>query len=376
MAFPYEPRGVPRSGAPWCPMLYLFDITETTVQLQDFDFILPPELIAQVPAARRDQARLMVVDRAQQRVTHDTFANLGHYLHAGDVLVVNDTKVIPARLRGRKVGTGGKVEVLLLHELQTGRWEVLLKPAAKVRLGMIIECGDGVLSGRILERRAGGTAVMQFTPAEIYTALDKCGEVPLPPYIKRAGTAEEHTFDLARYQTVYACHPGAVAAPTAGLHFTPELLERLTQQGIARATVTLHVGWGTFQPIRTTQVEQHRMTQEFYCLTAPEAAVIARARAAGGRVVAVGTTATRTLETIGQQVGSVTAHSGWSDLFIYPGYRFQIVDALVTNFHLPRSTLFLLVCAFAGRELMLEAYRTAIAAGYRFYSYGDAMYIQ
>jgi S-adenosylmethionine:tRNA ribosyltransferase-isomerase len=346
------------------------------VQLQDFDFALPPELIAQVPAARRDQARLMVVDRTQQRVTHDTFTNLGNYLHPGDVLVVNDTEVIPARLRGRKVGTGGKVEVLLLHELQKGAWEVLLKPAAKVRLGMTIAFGDGVLSGRILERCAGGTVVMQFTPVEIYAVLAQCGEVPLPPYIKRAGTAEEHTFDLARYQTVYACHPGAVAAPTAGLHFTPELLERLTQQGITRAAVTLHIGWGTFQPIRTTQVEQHRMTQEFYHLTASEAAVIARARAAGGRVVAVGTTATRTLETIGQQVGSGTASSGWSDLFIYPGYRFQIVDALVTNFHLPRSTLFLLVCAFAGRELMLEAYRLAIAAGYRFYSYGDAMYIQ
>ena len=346
------------------------------MQLQDFDFILPPELIAQAPTARRDQARLMVVDRAQQRVTHDTFTNIGNYLHTGDVLVVNDTKVIPARLHGRKVGTGGKVEVLLLHELQTGMWEILLKPAAKVRLGMTIEFGDGILSGHILERRAEGTTIVQFTPSEIYTALDKCGEVPLPPYIKRGGTAEEHTFDLARYQTVYAHHPGAVAAPTAGLHFTPELLERLTQQGIARAAVTLHVGWGTFQPMRTTQVEQHRMSQEFYCLTAPEAAIIARARAAGGRVVAVGTTATRTLETIGQQVGSVTARSGWSGLFIYPGYRFQIVDALVTNFHLPRSTLFLLVCAFAGRELMLEAYRTAIATGYRFYSYGDAMYIR
>jgi S-adenosylmethionine:tRNA ribosyltransferase-isomerase len=241
---------------------------------------------------------------------------------------------------------------------------------------MTIEFGDGVLRGRILERRAGGTAVVQFTPAEIYATLDKCGEVPLPPYIKRAGTVEERTFDLTRYQTVYACHPGAVAAPTAGLHFTTDLLEQLTQHGITRAAVTLHVGWGTFQPIRTTQVEEHRMPQEFYCLSAPEAAAIARARAAGGRVVAVGTTATRTLETIGQQVGNITASSGWSDLFIYPGYRFQLVDALVTNFHLPRSTLFLLVCAFAGRELMLEAYRTAIAEGYRFYSYGDAMCIQ
>jgi S-adenosylmethionine:tRNA ribosyltransferase-isomerase len=346
------------------------------VQLQDFDFTLPPELIAQVPVARRDQARLMVVERARQRVTHDTFANIGNYLRAGDVLVVNNTKVIPARLRGRKVGTGGKVEVLLLHELQTGVWEVLLKPAAKVRLGMALEFGDGILSGHLLERRAGGAAVVQFTPAEIYAALDQCGEVPLPPYIKRTGTVEEYTFDRTRYQTVYACHPGAVAAPTAGLHFTPALLEQLTQQGVARAAVTLHVGWGTFQPIRATQIEQHRMTREFYRLTAPEAAVIAKSRAAGGRVVAVGTTATRTLETIGQQMESITASSGWSDLFIYPGYRFQIVNALVTNFHLPRSTLFLLVCAFAGRELMLEAYHTAIAAGYRFYSYGDAMYIQ
>jgi len=346
------------------------------VQLQEFDFTLPPELIAQHPVARRDQARLLVVDRAQQRLTHDIFANIGAYLRAGDVLVVNDTKVIPARLHGWKVGTGGKVEVLLLHELQTGVWEVLLKPAAKTRLDMTIAFGDGVLSGRILERRIGGIMVIQFTPAEVYTFLDQCGEIPLPPYIKRDGRTVQQTFDRERYQTVYARHPGAVAAPTAGLHFTPELLAQLAQQGIARAAVTLHVGWGTFQPIRTAVVEQHRMVQEFYRLTIPEAEVIARAHATGSRVVAIGTTATRTLETIGQQWGSTTASSGWSDLFIYPGYRFRIVNALVTNFHLPRSTLFLLVCAFAGRELMLEAYRTAIAEGYRFYSYGDAMFIQ
>jgi len=346
------------------------------VQLQDFDFVLPPELIAQKPTARRDQARLMVVDRAQHRVSHDIFANIGHYLYPGDVLVVNDTKVIPARLRGRKVGTGGKVEVLLLHELHTGVWEVLLKPAAKVRPGMDLEFGDGALRGRVLERGERETVRMQFTPAEVYEALHRCGEVPLPPYIKRGGQAKEHTFDLARYQTVYACHPGAVAAPTAGLHFTPKLLAQLTPQGVKRAAVTLHVGWGTFQPIRTTVVEQHRMAPEFYCLTAAQAAVIESTRVAGGRVVAVGTTTTRTLETIGQRMGNVTAGSGWSDLFIYPGHRFQIVNALVTNFHLPRSTLLLLVCAFAGRDLMLAAYRTAIAAGYRFYSYGDAMLIR
>ena len=318
----------------------------------------------------------MVVDRAQQSVSHDIFANIGHYLSPRDVVVVNDTKVIPARLRGRKAATGGKVEVLLLHELRTGVWAVLLKPAAKVRAGTSLEFGDGILRGRILERGERGTVIVQFTPTEIYAALHRCGEVPLPPYIKRVSEAAQHAFDLERYQTVYACHPGAVAAPTAGLHFTPELLAQLTQQGIKRAAVTLHVGWGTFQPIRTTVVEQHHMARELYCLTAPEAAVIASTRAAGGRVVAVGTTTTRTLETIGQQMGDVTASSGWSDLFIYPGYRFQVVNALVTNFHLPHSTLFLLVCAFAGRELMLEAYRTAIAEGYRFYSYGDAMLIQ
>ena len=346
------------------------------MQLQDFDFVLPPELIAQQPTARRDQARLMVVDRAQHSVSHDVFANIGHYLCPGDVVVVNDTKVIPARLRGRKVGTGGKVEVLLLHELHTGVWEVLLKPAAKVCPGMMLEFGDGALHGRVLERGERETVHMQFTPAEVYEALHRCGEVPLPPYIKRGGQAEEHTFDLARYQTVYACHPGAVAAPTAGLHFTPELLAQLTQQGVKRAAVTLHVGWGTFQPIRTPVVEQHRMAPEFYDLTVAQAAVIESTRVAGGQVVAVGTTTTRTLETIGQRLGTVTASSGWSDLFIYPGYRFQIVNALVTNFHLPRSTLLLLVCAFAGRDLMLAAYRTAIAAGYRFYSYGDAMFIR
>ena len=346
------------------------------MQLQEFDFVLPPELIAQMPAARRDQARLMVVDRAQQSVRHDIFANIGRYLHPEDGLVVNDTKVIPARVRGRKVDTGGKVEVLLLHELRTGVWEVLLKPAAKIRAGTALEFGGGILRGCILERGERGTVTMQFTPAEMYDALHRCGEVPLPPYIKRLGQSAAHAFDLARYQTVYACHPGAVAAPTAGLHFTPELLAQLALQGVKRAAVTLHVGWGTFQPIRTTVVEQHRMAQEFYCLTAPQAAIIASRRAAGGRVVAVGTTTTRALETIGQRMGHMTASSGWSDLFIYPGHRFQSVDALVTNFHLPRSTLLLLVCAFAGRDLMLEAYRTAIAAGYRFYSYGDAMLIR
>jgi len=227
----------------------------------------------------------------------------------------------------------------------------------------------------VLERRQDGTVLMQFVPAAVHDVLEQCGEVPLPPYIKRATVAAQRTLDRERYQTVYAVHPGSVAAPTAGLHFTPELLAALTQQGIAQASVTLHVGWGTFQPIRTTVVEQHRMGKEFYRLPEAQAAVIQQARAAGGRVIAVGTTTLRTLETIVQADSLLQACQGWSELFIYPGYAFQAVDALVTNFHLPCSTLFLLVCAFAGRETMLEAYQAAISNRYRFYSYGDAMLI-
>lgn len=344
------------------------------MHLRDFDFTLPAELIAQAPAARRDDSRLMIVDRQQGSIRHDGFANVGDYLGAGDVLVVNDTKVIPARLRGRKVGTGGNVEVLLLHEVGAGAWEVLLKPAAKVPAGTEVAFGDGTLRGRVGERTDQGAVVLHFTPSDVLPALAEFGEVPLPPYIKRR-QPESREFDLERYQTVYACHPGAVAAPTAGLHFTPELLAALGRQGIQRATLTLHVGWGTFQPVRSDVVEQHRMGAERYYLAASEAERIERARELGRRVVAVGTTTTRTLETIGQEAGRVCAASGWSELFIKPGHRFRVIDALITNFHLPRSTLFMLVCAFAGRDLMLEAYQTAIAGRYRFYSYGDAMLI-
>ena len=345
------------------------------MHLRDFDFTLPAELIAQAPAARRDGSRLMIVDRQQRSIRHDGFANVGDYLCAGDVLVVNDTRVIPARLRGRKAGTGGSVEVLLLHELGAGAWEVLLKPAAKVPSGTEVEFGNGVLRGRVGERTDRGAVVLHFTPPDVMPVLAELGEVPLPPYIKRQQPAESREFDLERYQTVYARRPGAVAAPTAGLHFTPELLADLERQGIQRATLTLHVGWGTFQPVRSDAIEQHRMGAERYHLATSEAERIEYARELGRRVVAVGTTTTRTLETIGQQTGKVHAVSGWSELFIKPGHRFHVIDALITNFHLPRSTLFMLVCAFAGRDLMLEAYQTAIASRYRFYSYGDAMLI-
>lgn len=347
------------------------------MQLNDFDFDLPAELIAQTPMARRDRSRLMIVNRAQQSITHDLFCNVGRYLRAGDVLVMNDTKVIPARLHGRKVATGGKVEVFLLHDKGDGLWEVLLKPAAKVAPGTVVGFGDGVLQGIVEARQADGASHIRFEPQDILSVLDSCGEVPLPPYIKRFKTETGGPIeaDVQRYQTVYARHPGAVAAPTAGLHFTPELLDWLQQQRIAQAYATLHVGWGTFQPIRSETVEMHAMGAEFYRLSPAQAHTIQHAQQRGGRVIAVGTTVTRTLETIMRECAELTAHSGWSKLFIYPGYCFQAVELLITNFHLPRSTLFLLACAFAGRELMQEAYRTAISERYRFYSYGDAMLI-
>jgi S-adenosylmethionine:tRNA ribosyltransferase-isomerase len=346
------------------------------VDLHEFDFSLPPELIAQTPVSQRDQSRLMIVDRTRQQISHDGFARIGDYLQPDDVLVVNDTKVIPARLRGCKADTGGKVELLLLHEVGDGIWEVLLRPTAKVRPGTVVEMGQGALRAEIVARVSETTLQVRFSPPDIYELLERYGEVPLPPYIKRTSDNSQHAADRDRYQTVYARHPGAVAAPTAGLHFTPELLTSLEQQGVRRAAVTLHVGWGTFQPVRVTDVQTHRMAKEYYRVTADQAAIMQRAQAAGGRVVAVGTTATRTLETVMQCAGEITGHEGWSDLFIYPSYPFRIVDTLITNFHLPCSTLFLLVCALAGRELMLQAYQNAIAERYRFYSYGDAMLIQ
>ena len=345
------------------------------MRLCDFDFTLPPDLIAQAPAARRDHSRLMIVDRQNGSIRHDSFANVGNCLSAGDVLVVNDTKVIPARLRGRKAGTGGSVEALLLHEVGAGVWEALLRPAARAPAGTEVEFGGGRLRGRVEERLEHGGVTLRFTPPDILSMLAEFGEVPLPPYIKRQQREGYRDFDLERYQTVYARRPGAVAAPTAGLHFTPELLADLKSHGVQQATLTLHVGWGTFQPVRSDVIEQHRMGGEWYELRGDEAEHIQRARESGSRVVAVGTTTTRTLETIGLQNGRVRPENGWSHLFIKPGHRFRVIDVLITNFHLPRSTLFMLVCAFAGRDLMLDAYRTAVENKYRFYSYGDAMLI-
>lgn len=337
-----------------------------------FDYELPPELIAQEPIEPRDAARLMVVHRASGRIEHRRFRDLPLYLAPPDVLVLNNTKVIPARLIGRR-STGGKVELLLVRRRTEGDgtlWEVMARPARRAPAGCRLYFGEGELEALVREEMPEGRRLVEFEAAggDVEGTLRRLGAVPLPPYIRKPAPLE-------RYQTVYARHEGSVAAPTAGLHFTPELLAALAQRGIDTATLVLHVGPGTFRPVRTKEVEAHRMESEYYSLPPETAAKINRARAAGGRVVAVGTTVVRTLETVASRHGEITASEGWADLFIFPGYRFRAVDVLVTNFHLPRSTLLMLVCAFAGRKLIMEAYRVAVAERYRFYSFGDAMLI-
>ncbi|MBM3497365.1 MAG: tRNA preQ1(34) S-adenosylmethionine ribosyltransferase-isomerase QueA [Armatimonadetes bacterium] len=337
-----------------------------------FDYALPTELIAQEPAERRDQSRMMVVDRRAGTFRDGRFGEIVELLRAGDCLVVNDTRVIPARLVGRRLPTGGKAEVFLIRRLAEWDWEVLAKPGKKLRPGTQVEFGDGRLVASITGESEGGLRRARFRAEGRWEALlDELGSTPLPPYIKRP---EPRAEDRGRYQTVYAAREGAVAAPTAGLHFTPEVLAQLAEQGVRTATVTLHVGWGTFQPIDVERVEDHVMHEEFYEV-APEAAeVINAARPAGGRIVAVGTTSVRTLETCASG-GHVHPGRGWTRCFIYPGYCFQAVDALLTNFHLPQSSLLMLVSAFGGRELVLAAYRAAVERRYRFFSYGDCMFV-
>ncbi|MCX5769568.1 MAG: tRNA preQ1(34) S-adenosylmethionine ribosyltransferase-isomerase QueA [Candidatus Hydrogenedentes bacterium] len=344
------------------------------MKTSDLDYELPPELIAQHPAERRDESRLLVLDRSAGTMRLDVFRNLPGYLNRGDCLVLNDTKVIRARLRGRKP-TGGQVEVFLLHELSPGEWRALVRPSARVPEGMRVEFGGGV-SATIEEPLPGGQRRVVFDSAEpgsvdVLRVLEQVGEIPLPPYIRRD---HPDAGDLTRYQTVYARVPGAVAAPTAGLHFTDETLRALEARGVDRATLTLHVGYGTFRPILTDMVEEHQVEPEDFAFSAETAEKLSRARASGGRVVAVGTTVTRVLET---QFWDGRYHSGEgvTDKFIYPPYQFRAIDALQTNFHLPRSSLLALVCAFAGTEFILEAYRLAIRERFRFYSYGDAMLI-
>ncbi len=335
----------------------------------ELDYTLPERLIAQHPAERRDGSRLLVVDRRTGVIAEDHFGGLGRYLRAGDCLVLNDTRVIRARLKAEKA-SGGRVEIFLLREASPGEWEALVRPSAWVKPGSVVKIG-GVVEARIGEVLPGGARRVSFAERDVIGTLERIGEIPLPPYIHRE---QPDPRDAERYQTVFARRPGAVAAPTAGLHFTPELLDGLSREGVQRAYLTLHVGYGTFKPIQTERVEDHRVDGEEFELREETAAALNAARAAGGRVVAVGTTATRVLETQYRE-GSYRAGAGVTDLFIYPSHTFHGVDALLTNFHLPKSSLLALVCAFAGTEPILRAYRHAVAREFRFYSYGDAMLI-
>ena len=346
------------------------------MHLSDFDYELPPELIAQEPVPERGRSRLLRLDRRTGQSTHHTVADLPSLLAPGDLLVVNDTRVYPARLLGHRVPSGGEVECLLLSRLDDERWEALVHPGQKLkeRIRAVFKGAGYRLELEVLARRFQGRRTVRLTAtgADIETIIDAIGHVPLPPYIKRA----DHPGDREWYQTVYARERGSVAAPTAGLHFTTDLFDALDARGVTRTAVTLHVGYGTFQPIRSERVEEHIVGTEPFEITQPAAQVINTALDEGRRIVAVGTTSTRVLETaVRQGDGRIAAGSGLADLYIYPGFDFRAVGALMTNLHLPRSSLLVLVCAFAGREPILAAYTDAIADGYRFYSYGDAMLI-
>jgi S-adenosylmethionine:tRNA ribosyltransferase-isomerase len=343
------------------------------VDLADFDYDLPPEAIAQVPAERRDGSRLLVVDRGRQTWEDHRFAELPRLLRPGDCVVVNDSRVVPARVAARESPGGAEIELLFVGPLTPTRWEVLARPARRVRPGARLEVAGGACVFRVIERGEAGSRVVESESGEVLPLLERHGALPLPPYI--AHYAKPEAIDHERYQTVYADPPGSVAAPTAGLHFTWELFDELRAAGVEVHALTLHVGPATFRPIRAARIEDHRLAPERTLIPAAVAEAVNRARADGRRVVAVGTTTARALEGAADGAGRVRSLDGPVGLYIVPGHRFAVVDALVTNFHLPRSSLLVLVAAFGGRELVLGAYRHAIAAGYRFYSYGDAMLI-
>ena len=341
------------------------------MKTSDFYYDLPKELIAQDPLEDRSSSRLLVLNRKTGERQHHIFRELADFLHPGDCLVVNNTRVIPARLLGVKEGTGAGIEVLLLKRCEDNVWETLVKPGKKARLGARISFGDGLLVGEVLEVVEEGNRRIRFHYEGIFEEiLDKLGQMPLPPYITH------QLKDKNRYQTVYARHEGSAAAPTAGLHFTPELLKTIEDKGVRLAHVTLHVGLGTFRPVKVEDVAEHHMHSEFYLVEEEQARLINETKAAGGRVICVGTTSCRTLESAADENGILHAGSGWTDIFIYPGYRFKLMDALVTNFHLPESTLLMLVSAFAGKEHVMEAYAEAVRERYRFFSFGDAMLIR
>ena len=341
------------------------------MKLKDFDYELPQDRIAQVPLQRRDASKLMVIDRGTREIHHTIFSKIGEYLPNSSLLVLNDTKVIPARLVGRKSKTGGRIELLLIEEKEKDTWEVLAKPLRSLHVGTQMEFGEGVLNAEVVDKPDNGNCLVQFNYAGVFsTILSDVGIMPLPPYIRRS----PNDGDKVRYQSVYADKQGAIAAPTAGLHFTPELLEELKDIGIDIVKLTLHVGIGTFQPVKVENVLTHKMHAEYIQLTEGVSSQIRNARQAGTNIVAVGTTVVRALETAVKD-DNIKPFCGYSELFIYPGYQFNVVDALVTNFHLPKSTLLMLVSAFADIELIQYAYNEALIRGYRFYSYGDAMLI-
>lgn len=341
------------------------------MKTSDFYFDLPQELIAQDPLEDRSSSRLLVLDRKTGEIRHEIFKDIVSYLNPGDCLVVNDTKVIPARLFGNKVGTDAKIEVLLLKRKENNIWETLVKPGKKAKPGTKISFGEGLLMGEVMDVVEEGNRLIQFSYEGVFEEiLDQLGQMPLPPYITH------QLKDKNRYQTVYAKHDGSAAAPTAGLHFTPELLEEIQKKGIQIAHVTLHVGLGTFRPVKVEDVTAHHMHSEFYIVEEDQANIINETKKNGGKVISVGTTSCRTLESATDENGILKAGSGWTEIFIYPGYQFKMIDHLITNFHLPESTLLMLVSALAGKENILNAYETAVKERYRFFSFGDAMFIR
>lgn len=340
------------------------------MKVEDFDFELPEELIAQTPLKERAKSRLMVLDKGTGSVTHETFQNVINYLQPGDLLVLNDTKVLPARLHGVKEETGANIEVLLLKQDETDVWETLVKPAKRIKEGSVISFGDGKLKAICVGEKEQGGRMLRFKYEGIfYEVLDELGEMPLPPYIK------EQLEERDRYQTVYAKERGSAAAPTAGLHFTEPLLAELKEKGVRIEFITLHVGLGTFRPVSVDSIEDHDMHAEYYTISAETEEAIRETKRAGGRVIAVGTTSVRTLETAAREHGEVKQSSGWTDIFIYPGFEFRAIDGMITNFHLPKSTLIMLISALAGQQPVLAAYEEAVKEKYRFFSFGDAMLI-
>ena len=341
------------------------------MKTEDFNYNLPEELIAQTPLAKRDESRLMILDRKTGEIKHEIFHNITNYLNKGDVLVLNDTKVMPARLIGEKEDTKAVIEVLLLKNIKDNTWEVLVKPAKKIKVGTVVTFGNGELKATCNKIGEEGIREVTFSYNGIfYEILDKLGVMPLPPYIK------EKLQDKNRYQTVYAKNIGSSAAPTAGLHFTKELLKEIENKGIKICYITLHVGLGTFRPVNVEDVTKHKMHSEFYQMSEEVANTLNKAKENKQRIIAVGTTSTRTLETIMTKYGKFVKTSGWTDIFIYPGYNFKAIDAQITNFHLPKSTLIMLVSAFSSKEIILKAYEEAVKNKYRFFSFGDSMFIQ